>query len=88
MYVLLQGMTLLRLTFCERKTCQSNESGNFRATEDKGNFLLMNVLAWYCTVEAEGSSCVDFGALNVDETGRKNVTTEGECNEVYSTYVL
>lgn len=31
---------------------------------------------------------MDFGALNVDETGRKNVTAEGECNEIYSTYVL
>ncbi len=59
-----------------------------QATEDKGNFLLKSVLAWYCTFEAEGCSYVDSGALNVDETGRKNVTAEGERNEVYSTYVL
>lgn len=38
MCVLLQGMTLLQRTFCERKTCRSNESGKSRLQRIKATF--------------------------------------------------
>lgn len=57
--------------FVKERHVDQNESGKARLQRIKARFLLMNVLAWYCTFEAEGCSydkrCdgVDFGALKV-----------------------